>query len=250
MAGRIQLIFLFSIVALVLSELALKEKNLCVTTRDGEKVVILDDKIDELLPVIRELIIENGLDPAKVPNMTEDVLPVLPGKLKIVVELTKGILQNLSTIKRTERILGIYKNKVLTLDMNLGFDVLDCSYAYALRVLLLGRTGDTYGRFYDLDINIVARIDMVNYYVYLDSLKFSDVRKLDIKFEGHLLDPILNTLTKAVTRVFKNRILTIIEKRSLEIFNEKIDEWNNQFPRPNLTWIGDIDNWIDNLNKC
>ncbi|XP_029167903.1 uncharacterized protein LOC114938219 [Nylanderia fulva] len=229
------------------SSLDVYRRLIAHATHDGEKVVILDEKIDELLPVIRELILKNGLDPANVPDITQDIDPNIPGKINIMIEHTKGILQNLSTIKRTERVHGIYKDKVLTLDMNLRFDVLNCSYATALSLIGDTMTGGVYGRFYDLDINIVARIDMVNYYVYLDSLKFSDVRK----FESHLSDlPNLNILTEEFKYFFEYNILTVIEKRSLEMFREKIDEWNNKFPRPNLTWIVDIGELIHNLDKC
>lgn len=242
MAGRMQLVFLLAIVTLVCSKFAFEEPSF--STRDEEKVVILDEKIDALLPSVRDFILKHKLDPARIPSIIEDLLPHLPGKFKGKIYLTKGLLKNLSTVKRTKRVLGIYKNKTLTLDLNLGFDILDCTYQYDLQYLFFKRHGNVYGRFYDLDVNIVSRIDLVNYYIYLDSIKFSGINEYDIKFDGHLLDSVLNALTKIVTVIFEKYILTDIEKRSLKIFNEKINEWNNQIPRPNLTFI---DEWFNNL---
>ncbi|KMQ88789.1 hypothetical protein RF55_11664, partial [Lasius niger] len=174
MAGRMQLVFLLAIIALVHNELVVKQ-SFPISAYDADKVVILDDKIDALLPSIREFILKNGLDPTQVTDFSESILPKLPGVFKGKLNLKNGWLQNLSTINRTEHVIGIYNNKSLTLDMNLGFDVLDCSYEYDLKYLFYKRQGDVFARFYNLDVNTVLRIDLANYYIHLDSIKFSDV---------------------------------------------------------------------------
>ncbi|KAM0731256.1 hypothetical protein ACS0PU_002316 [Formica fusca] len=245
MAGQMQLAFLLAIIGLVHGKLTAEQSSL-IFANDEEIKVILDDKIDALLPSIREFILENGLDPTQVADFSENIFPHLPGSFKGKIDLKKGWLQNISTLKRTEHIIGIYKNKRLTLDMNLGFDVLDCSYVYYLKYLFYKRQGDVYARFYNLDVNTKLTIDMANYYIHLDSIKFSEVRKYDIKFEGHLLDPVLNVLTKAVTIIFRHRVLSGIEDRSMKIFGAKIDEWNEKIPRPNF--VSPIKKLIDDLN--
>jgi len=47
-------------------------------------------------------------------------------------------MQNLSLIKRTKQVNAIYKNKRLTLDMNLGFDVMDVRTRRIINTLLAG----------------------------------------------------------------------------------------------------------------
>lgn len=47
------------------------------STRDEEKVVILDEKIDALLPSVRDFILKHKLDPARIPSIIEDLLPHL-----------------------------------------------------------------------------------------------------------------------------------------------------------------------------
>lgn len=49
------------------------------------------------------------------------------------------------------------------------------NYEYNLQHLLYKREGDMYGRFYNLEINTVVTIDLANYYLYLNILKFSEV---------------------------------------------------------------------------
>lgn len=72
-------------------------------------------------------------------------------------------------------------------------------------------------------------------------------RKYDIKFEGHILDRLLNILVKAVTVIFRKCVMVAIEERSIKIFGAKIDEWNNSIPRPNYATLPIIQ-WFDDLN--
>ncbi|GAB1859372.1 hypothetical protein CAJAP_00451 [Camponotus japonicus] len=246
MASQMQLIFILAIIELVYGKSVAKHSFL-ISVNGEEKKVVLDEKIDELLPAIREFILINGLDPTQLGDYSESIFPNLPRVFKGSVDLKKGWLQNLSTIKRTNHIIGIYKDKLLTIDMNLGFDVLDCSYEYYFKYLFFTRHGDVFSRFYDLDINVVLTIDLANYYVELHSIKFSNIRKYDIKFEGHILDRLLNILVKAVTVIFRKCVMVAIEERSIKIFGAKIDEWNNSIPRPNYATLPIIQ-WFDDLN--
>lgn len=70
-------------------------------------------------------------------------------------------------------------------------------------------------------------------------------RKYNIKFEGHILDPILNAATKIITTIFKKYVLAHIEDRALYIFRAKIDEWNKTYAKnvtvEEIEQIRDID---------
>lgn len=50
------------------------------------------------------------------------------------------------------------------------------SYEYHLQHLLYKREGDVYGRLYQADINIVVTVDLNEYLLILDSIKFTNVR--------------------------------------------------------------------------
>lgn len=73
-------------------------------------------------------------------------------------------------------------------------------------------------------------------------LIFAFRRKFDIKFEGNLLDRIVNALTKMVTKVFRKRVLVGIEDRAMLILGVKIAEWNEQLPRPDRIKL--IEEWL------
>ncbi|XP_011635244.1 uncharacterized protein LOC105425924 [Pogonomyrmex barbatus] len=240
MADQVQLIFLL-IIALMYDALLASEDNPRVV-QFVEVRANLNNVVDKLLPSIRKTILKNGMDPMQLVDISEYIFPHLPGKLKGNIDLKKGWMQNLSQIKRSNNVTAIYKDKRLSLDMNLGFDVMDFNYEYYLQHLLYKRHGDMYGRFYKLDVNVVMSVDLLNYYLILDSIKFSDVWKYDIKFEGRLLDPILNAATKVITSIFRNQVLTVIENYAKLIFSAKLDEWN-KISQPNRTAL--IEEWLD-----
>jgi len=48
-----------------------------ISVNGEEKKVVLDEKIDELLPAIREFILINGLDPTQLGDYSESIFPNL-----------------------------------------------------------------------------------------------------------------------------------------------------------------------------
>lgn len=70
-------------------------------------------------------------------------------------------------------------------------------------------------------------------FVVVSPSNFIFCRELDIKFEGHLLDPILNVATKVVTEIFKKFVLAYIEQHATQVIRAKIEELEKLLPRPN-----------------
>ncbi|KYQ48110.1 hypothetical protein ALC60_12822, partial [Trachymyrmex zeteki] len=212
----------------------------------GQNVEIranLDKVVDTLLPVVRQLILNNEMDPMQLPNVSTHIFPHLTGKLKGNLDLKNGWIQNLSLVKRTQHVTAKYKDLLLTMDMNLGFEVISFNYDYNLKHLLYKRKGNVYGRLHNLDVNVVVVIDLNKYYLLLDSIKFSNVWKFDLQFGGNLLDPVVNALTKIITVVFRNPILHVIENRVKSNFGIQLDIWNTNTSQSNRTTI--IDKWLD-----
>ncbi|KYM89795.1 hypothetical protein ALC53_02107 [Atta colombica] len=243
MASQIQLSFLLVIVVCMVRSTPLTvEQN----TDPGQNVEIranLNNVVDALLPSIRQFILNHGMDPMQLPNVSTHIFPHLTGKLKGNFELKNGWIQNLSLVKRTQHVTATYKDLRLTIDMNLGFDVMSFNYNYNLKHLLYKRKGNIYGRLHDLDVHIVATIDLNTYYLLLDSIKFSNVWKFDVQFGGNLLDPLVNALTKIITKVFQNPLLKVIENRTKSNFGIQLDKWNTNTSRSKRTEI--IDKWLD-----
>ncbi|KAG7199499.1 hypothetical protein KM043_014118 [Ampulex compressa] len=191
----------------------------------------VDQLFDASLPFIREAIIENGMEPLRLSDFSEQVLP-LPGKLKATIEFTDGWLQEMSQMKRASDIIAVYSNKRLVLDMNLGWKILDVNYQYLYKHLLVKRTGDLNGRFQDISARVVMSVDLDNYQIYLDSVKFTKVGKFYFKLEGRILDPLLNIGIKGVTTVFRQRVLKMAEDRGLMLFRELFADINKKIPKP------------------
>lgn len=68
-------------------------------------------------------------------------------------------------------------------------------------------------------------------------------RKFEVQFQGNLLDPIVNALTKVITAVFPKSILTLVEDHTMKIFGAVIEEWNTLIPRSNRKEI--LYAWLD-----
>ncbi|XP_018313796.1 uncharacterized protein [Mycetomoellerius zeteki] len=243
MASQIQLTFFLGIIVCIVhsTPLTIEESN-----DPGQNVEIranLDKVVDTLLPVVRQLILNNEMDPMQLPNVSTHIFPHLTGKLKGNLDLKNGWIQNLSLVKRTQHVTAKYKDLLLTMDMNLGFEVISFNYDYNLKHLLYKRKGNVYGRLHNLDVNVVVVIDLNKYYLLLDSIKFSNVWKFDLQFGGNLLDPVVNALTKIITVVFRNPILHVIENRVKSNFGIQLDIWNTNTSQSNRTTI--IDKWLD-----
>ncbi|XP_011141708.1 uncharacterized protein LOC105184544 [Harpegnathos saltator] len=227
MVGQVQLALVLVIAVFARSDAAsFSDKQGLLSVYTVEHTAILDKAFDRLLPQLQAFILEHGMDPMELADVSDRLLPNLPGILGGHIDLKSGWLQNLSKLKRADHVVARYSEQKLTLDMDLGFDVLDFNYQYDIQYMLFSRQGDIYGRFYRLKLKVVLTIDFAERYISLNSIKFVVVGKYDIKFEGHILDSILNLATKAVTTIFKKDVLAHIERRAMQIFGAKIDEWN------------------------
>ncbi|KYN30253.1 PREDICTED: uncharacterized protein LOC108757811 [Trachymyrmex cornetzi] len=243
MASQIQLIFLLVIAVCMVHSTPLTVEQNADSGQNEEIRANLDNVIDALLPSVRQFILSNGMDPMQLPNVSTHIFPHLTGKLKGNLDLKNGWIQNLSLVKRTQHVTATYKDKRLTIDMNLGFEVMSFNYYYNLKHLLYKRKGDIYGRLHDLDVHVVTTIDLNNYYLLLDSIKFSNVWKFDVQFGGNLLDPLVNGLTKIIIKVFKNPLLNVIENRAKSNFGVQLNDWNTNTPQSDRIAI--IYKWLD-----
>ncbi|XP_011869447.1 PREDICTED: uncharacterized protein LOC105562896 [Vollenhovia emeryi] len=245
MVGQIQLTFLLAIVVCIVHSAPFTD-NQNHSVQHEETWRGIDKAIDTLLPSTRKFILKEGMDPMRIVNCSEYIFPFMPGELKGNIYLYKGWMQNLSLMKRTKHASAIHKDKRLTLDVNLGFDVLDFSYQYYLTYLLYNRKGDLYGRLYKPEINVVTTIDLNKHHLILDSIKFTNIWKVDIKFEGHLLDRIINAVTKIITMAFENHVLKVIENNAMLDFHAIFDDWNTMTPQSDRMEI--INRSLDIMN--
>ena len=200
---------------------------------------------DTMLPNIRNILLKFGLDPLKMGNIVQPLEGIIDHNG--VLKMSDGWLQGMSDVVRAGDIVLAYSNQVLNVDMELGFDVLDINYEYFFKYGLIKRTGDFHGRFSNVKLRVIVTLDMTTKKVTLDSLKIVDMGKLDVKLEGHALDPLLNVAIKAFTTIFRDCVMEFIEERFTIVFKQLLEELTEMIQQ-----LGDLDKQIpmlSHLNK-
>ncbi|XP_043477418.1 uncharacterized protein LOC122508242 [Leptopilina heterotoma] len=184
-----------------------------------------DKLIDENLPKIRGSIISSGMDPLELDDTTIPVIG-LPGIFKGKISLTDGWLQQLSHIERIGNSHLTYSDKKLTIEMNLGWQNLSFDYRYLFEYLLYKRKGNIHGVVTKADIYFKIMVDFETTEVKLEKVKFKNSGKYDLQFEGHIIDPILNTVVKVVSNFSKDFITRKLQKIFYSIADLEIKEIN------------------------
>ncbi|XP_076685126.1 uncharacterized protein LOC143377577 isoform X2 [Andrena cerasifolii] len=197
---------------------------------------------DTILPSIRNLLLKFGLDPMKMKNIVQPLEGIIDKDGTL--EMKDGWLQGMSDVARAGDIVLAYSNKILNIDMDLGFDVLDINYEYFFKYGLIKRTGDFHGRFSRVKLRVALTLDMTTKKTTLDSLRIVDMGKLDVKLEGHILDSLLNVAIKAFTTIFRQCVMEFIEERFTVVFKGLLKDLNEM-----IQHLGDPDKQIPMLSQ-
>ncbi|XP_015118603.1 uncharacterized protein LOC107042200 [Diachasma alloeum] len=192
--------------------------------------VDLNDLFDKSLPLIREAIVKARLDPLSMPDQILSV-GYIPG-LNPKIQLQHGWTQQGSTIRRNGDVIVRYSNKMIEFDAALSWDHLDVTYAYTLRYLLFTRKGDFNGRFDDVKVQVIGSFNISTHKINLRFFKITNIGRFSLKIHGHLLDHVLNALTKGVTVFCRDLVIREIEYRFELGLQEKIKEINDLIPEP------------------
>ncbi|KAG8042461.1 hypothetical protein G9C98_005095, partial [Cotesia typhae] len=183
--------------------------------------IILNDSFDVNLPLIRNYMKKNGMEPLQMPDHIITFSDLGVGK----VHLQRGWIQNLVRIERTGDVILRYNNKFLYYDFDLGWDNLYVNGDYTMRYLFLTRKGSFTGRFRNLRIRVLGTLDLKTQFLKLEFFKF-----VDVELEGHLSDHFINVLTKVLTVFARNQVLREIEYQSTVLIKNKIKEINEMKP--------------------
>ncbi|XP_031845514.1 uncharacterized protein LOC116432544 [Nomia melanderi] len=211
---------------------------------EGEPVSI-NKLFDDSLPFLRDLILKKGLDPLSMKELYKPLdAPISEGGY---IHLTKGWMQGMSSLKRSGDVNISYKDKVLRVDMDLGFDVLDIAYNYDVKYSLVKRNGGFDARFNDVRMRVILQVDLKSYRVILDSIKVNSVGKIAIALEGHAIDKVLNLALKAIVGIFKKTVIQTVEDRSYDVFREFLEVINSKIPRPDPKVTYEYDSLLENV---
>ncbi|KAK9299272.1 hypothetical protein QLX08_007635 [Tetragonisca angustula] len=197
--------------------------------RSGKVSTKINKLFDAMLPSIHNFILKHGLDPMKLQDLSEKLVVDLKTR---VLNLTNGWLQGLSDVRRANDITLSYQDKVVTVDATLMFDVVDASYKYLLKDLLISRKGEVHGRIRNMQLRIIIELDMNSYKLALPMAKIVNVDKFNVIFEGNIDDPLMNAVAKAVTDVFRTNIINIVNREFSKQVKVLVDDINKKIPGP------------------
>ncbi|CAD1477188.1 unnamed protein product, partial [Heterotrigona itama] len=185
---------------------------------------------DMMLPSVHDFIVKHGLDPLKLEDLSERLEGIIIHNR--VLNLTNGWLQGLSNVRRADDIILSYQDKVVTVDATLAFDVVDASYKYLLKDLLISRKGEVHGRISNMQLRITIELDMNSYKLAMPTANIVKADKFNVIFEGNKDDPLLNAVAKAITDIFRTNIISIVNKEFPKEVKKLINEINKKIPRP------------------
>ncbi|XP_017764723.1 PREDICTED: uncharacterized protein LOC108554090 [Eufriesea mexicana] len=192
--------------------------------------VKINELFDSMLPSIRSFILEHGLDPLKLKDISENLQGVIIHKRTL--NLSNGWLQGLSNVRRTSDVIFSYKDKVLTLDAILAFDLADISYQYFYKDLLISRKGDIHGRVRNMRIRLIVALDMNKYKIAVPMSKIINMDKFSITLEGNKIDPIVNAAIKVVANAFRTKIINMVNEEFSKMVQGFVQDINGKIPSP------------------
>ncbi|XP_076753430.1 uncharacterized protein LOC143424923 [Xylocopa sonorina] len=209
---------------------------------NGKVLANANRMFDAILPSVQNFILRHGLDPMQLDDISESLPSIIANKRSIT--LTNGWLQGLSNLRRASDVTLSYKDKVVTLDVTIGFDILNLNYKYLLKDSLITRKGDVDARINDMQLRAIVAIDFNSYQINLNAINVVKLDKLNVMFEGHALDPIINAALKSLTNIFRKKITSKVQSEISNVMQKYVDEINGKIPRPGQLSINDLFNYI------
>ncbi|XP_076282642.1 uncharacterized protein LOC143210058 isoform X4 [Lasioglossum baleicum] len=193
----------------------------------------INDIFDDVMPVIKDLIIKNGLDPLKMGDVQKELHGILG--MSGVLNLSHGWAQGLSQLKRSGDVVVSYKNKTISLDALLGLDLIDVGYDYKFKYSIISRSGALNARLSDTKLRVVLKADLKHYRLSLVSFQTTSVREINVQLQGGAVDKILSAAINTFIGSFRRQIIETVENRGSEIIREYLERINEKIPRPDGT---------------
>lgn len=208
-----------------LKELVAKERQLLGHNelRDVIINVILNDYVDQIMANVQTLILESGLDPTDIPDLSVDIGIG-------TTDLSEGQLNDTSTIMRYEDATLSYDNvsKRLVAAMVIRFEDLKFIYKYHTKVTFISITGHITGEVQHIHINLNLGFDFDGWRVFVDKLDFQHTGDINVRVSGNdAIDWITNAMSWAITGILHNVILDIIKGVIADPINQIVDSINS-----------------------
>ncbi|XP_046393277.1 uncharacterized protein LOC124161112 [Ischnura elegans] len=190
----------------------------------------MNEYVDKLLENAKKFMIENGLDPYQLDDITQsfsatDLIGIVwHGELK----LTKGWAQDLSTIYRSGDVDVQFNNEIVSITANLGFIDITFDYDFSAQFMNIGPTGNLDGKANQVQVVLKVDADLNTKKVELKDFSIANVGDVKIEFSGMgtVGDWIVDQLSKVVLDLFKGPIISKVQdvlKGSIEDALANID---------------------------
>jgi len=225
----VQLLLVPSALGLVSQDLQISEGDAKVLSNDPES----DAYIDQILANLATTIIENGLDPATLPDADTGFSDTILGiTFHGSAHLFNGHFWRLSTIHRTGDTSFTIEGTKVRLTANIGVDAPTAHYDASAEFMGIGVSAGITANIADFGIYIDAEMDIANGGgLQLTNFAISHVGHIDIDVSGlGPLDWILELLVDFVDTFLKDWIVSLVEGPLKDLIQQLLDEYVPDFP--------------------
>ncbi|XP_014360349.2 uncharacterized protein LOC106712347 [Papilio machaon] len=184
----------------------------------------IDNTVQMLVPFIQN----NGLDPMKLPDISEgfEVKPLWV-TYSALLKLHDGTMTGLVNLSRSGDQQANYFAKMLRVKIQLRFEDLEFKYKYLVKVMNIGPTGGIVGSLNRLDVVADVLIDFNNDEIQLQQLSLTNIGRLRVKLTGNaLVDWLVNPVVSVFLRIFDSTIIKEVEMTIRSVVQSAIDNIN------------------------
>jgi len=192
-----------------------------------------DAYIDQLLANLREVVVEQGLDPATLPNADTSFSDTILGiTFHGSAHLFNGHFWGLSTIARTGDTSFTTEGSTLRLTANIGVNRPSAHYDASAEFMGIGVSAGVTANIADFQIYLDAEMDVVNGGgLQLTNFAITHVGNIDVDISGlGPLDWILELLVDFVDSFLKDWIVGLVEGPLRDLIQDLLDQFVPDFP--------------------
>merc|ERR1712045_356903 len=192
-----------------------------------------DAYIDQILANLATVIIENGLDPATLPDADTGFSDTILGiTFHGSAHLFNGRFRRLSTIHRTGDTSFTVDGTKVRLTANIGMEAPTAHYDASAEFMGIGVSAGITANIADFGIYIDAEMDIANGGgLQLTNFAISHVGHIDIDVSGlGPLDWILELLVDFVDTFLKDWIVSLVEGPLKDLIQQILDDYVPDFP--------------------
>uniref|UniRef100_A0A1Y1MCF7 Lipid-binding serum glycoprotein N-terminal domain-containing protein n=1 Tax=Photinus pyralis TaxID=7054 RepID=A0A1Y1MCF7_PHOPY len=211
----------------------------------------LNKWVDFGIDSMNKVTINQGYDPVAMDDVEKSFsVSGLLFTYEASFRLTSGILNGLSTMKRTKDIVYSNNDTHIHISLPLGFDTLTVEYNYKVKVLMMKSGGNIFGKISDCSLELDLVVDMATLHITETKFHFNQLNDISVTFTGNIFDWITNKLVSVVKPILIpgiNRVLQYLTSKGLDSIANGYNDGIDQVAEYSKSNKGEIN---DFLQKC